>query len=59
LKEIVIGVDVFGRKADYDPRNDPVVRMEAAKLRARLAEYYAGPGKKQPATASVSRWPIA
>src|SRR5690242_7086790 len=44
LKESVIGVEVFGRKADYDPRSDPVVRMEACKLRARLAEYYAGDG---------------
>src|SRR5438445_2552149 len=44
LKETVIGVEVFGRKPDYDPRGDAVVRMEAARLRVRLAEYYAGPG---------------
>jgi TolB-like protein/Flp pilus assembly protein TadD len=42
LKESVVGVEVFDRKPGYDPRRDPVVRMEAAKLRARLAEYYAG-----------------
>jgi TolB-like protein len=40
----VVGVEVFGRKPNYDPRRDPVVRMEAAKLRARLAQYYAGEG---------------
>jgi adenylate cyclase len=55
LKEIVIGVEVFGRKADYDPRNDPVVRMEAAKLRARLSEYYAGPGKDDPVRIEVPK----
>jgi adenylate cyclase len=46
LKESVIGVEVFGREPDYDPRQDSVVRTEAAKLRARLAKYYeksAGP----------------
>ena len=48
LKETVIGTEVFGRKPDYDPRNDPVVRMEAAKLRARLANYYAGAGAVDP-----------
>jgi tetratricopeptide (TPR) repeat protein len=48
LKETVIGSEVFGRKADYDPRNDPVVRMEAAKLRTRLMEYYSGAGAGDP-----------
>jgi len=40
LKESVIGVEVFGRQPGYDPRQDSVVRTEAAKLRARLAKYY-------------------
>ena len=44
VKEISIGAEVYGRKPDYDPRQDSVVRTEAAKLRARLAEYYAGQG---------------
>ena len=44
LKESVIGVEVFRRSPDYDHRQDSVVRTEAAKLRARLAEYYAGEG---------------
>ena len=41
LKESIIGVEVFGRDPGYDPRQDSVVRTEAAKLRARLAKYYA------------------
>jgi serine/threonine-protein kinase len=44
LKESVLGVEVFQRAADYDPRTDPIVRVEARRLRARLEEYYAGPG---------------
>src|SRR5229473_2856270 len=48
IKETVIGAEVFRRQPDYDPRGDPIVRMEAAKLRARLAEYYNGPGVADP-----------
>ena len=40
LKESIIGVEVVGREAGYDPRQDSVVRTEAAKLRVRLAKYY-------------------
>src|SRR5262249_3332401 len=40
LKESIIGVEVFSREPGYDPRQDSVVRTEAAKLRARLARYY-------------------
>lgn len=34
LKESIVGVEVFGREPGYDPRQDSVVRTEAAKLRA-------------------------
>ena len=44
LKESVIGVEYFGRRPDYDVRQDSVVRNEAGKLRARLAEYYVDEG---------------
>jgi hypothetical protein len=40
IKESTVGVEVFGRKADYDPKIDSVVRTEAARLRNRLADYY-------------------
>jgi Tfp pilus assembly protein PilF len=40
LKEYSIGVNVYGRKPDFDPKADSIVRVEAVKLRARLAEYY-------------------
>ncbi len=29
LKEQLVGVEVFDRKGDYDPRTDPIVRVEA------------------------------
>ena len=34
LKEYLIGVEVFDRKATYDPRVDPIVRVEARRLRS-------------------------
>jgi len=45
VKESVIAVEVFGRKPDHDPSHDSIVRTEASRLRARLAEYYLGEGK--------------
>lgn len=55
LKESRIGVEVYGRPADYDPRTDAVVRVEAVKLRARLARYYDGPGKSDTIRISVPK----
>jgi TolB-like protein len=45
LKESVLGVDVFERPADWDPREIPVVRQEASRLRKRLARYYETDGR--------------
>ena len=45
IKEYLIGVEVFGRGSDYDPRIDPVVRVEARRLRAKLREYYEEEGR--------------
>ena len=44
LKESLIGIDVFGRQPGFDAKQDSTVRSEAGRLRARLAEYYAGDG---------------
>ena len=48
LKESLLGAEVFGRPVDYDPRVDPVVRVEATKLRGRLEEYYRVDGADEP-----------
>ena len=46
LKEQSIGLEVFDRKTDYDPRIDPIVRVEARRLRAKLRAYYTSPGRR-------------
>ncbi|MCP5119424.1 MAG: hypothetical protein GY953_52145, partial [bacterium] len=44
LKEYSIGLEVFDRLDSYDPRTDPIVRVEARRLRSKLASYYAEEG---------------
>jgi CheY-like chemotaxis protein len=43
LKEHVLGTDVF-RRPNFDSRLDPIVRVEARRLRSKLDKYYAGEG---------------
>jgi TolB-like protein len=45
LKEQLVGVEVFDRKGDYDPRTDPIVRVEARRLRSKLKAYYSASGR--------------
>lgn len=40
FKEYVIGVEVFGRNDTFDPRTDPIVRVQASRLRSKLRSYY-------------------
>jgi hypothetical protein len=47
VKEYTLGREVFDRGETYDPRLDPIVRVEARRLRSRLAEYYGGPGRDE------------
>jgi adenylate cyclase len=44
LKGYTIATEVFGKPADFDANTDPYVRVEAGRLRQRLAEYYATAG---------------
>ena len=48
IKAYSIAVDVFGRPADFDPQADPIVRVQARRLRALLDAYYAGEGAAEP-----------
>ena len=48
LKEYSVGVDVFGKPADYDPQRDASVRIQAGKLRQKLEEYYRKEGQNDP-----------
>ena len=45
LKEFTIATEVFGRSENYDPRIDSLVRVQAARLRSKLEEYYASEGE--------------
>jgi hypothetical protein len=44
IKEYSVGVEVFHRGASFDQDADSIVRVEANRLRKRLAAYYAGEG---------------
>ena len=46
LKEFAVGVEVFGKDTSFDPRNDPIVRVQARRLRAQLARYYRDEGQE-------------
>jgi serine/threonine-protein kinase len=45
LKEYVVGVQVFAKESSFDPRTDPLVRVQARRLRARLDRYYQAEGR--------------
>jgi TolB-like protein/Tfp pilus assembly protein PilF len=48
LKEYVIGVQVFDKDSSFDPRADPIVRVQARRLRSRLVRYYREEGGADP-----------
>ena len=55
LKETIIGVSVFGRTPDYDPKVDSVVRSQAWRLRSKLNEYYQAEGAEDPLIIDIPR----
>ena len=48
LKEYQIATEVFGRASDFDPQLDSLVRVQAGRLRSKIAEYYASEGSADP-----------
>jgi hypothetical protein len=48
LKEYTIGVEAFGRREDFDPKTDPIVRVQIHRLRQKLKEYYDAEGGQDP-----------
>jgi Tol biopolymer transport system component len=44
LKDYTLGAEALGRGDDFDPRTDPIARVEASRLRSRLELYYATEG---------------
>ena len=55
LKGYTIALEVFGRPADFDAQSDPLVRVEAGRLRRRLIEYYADEGCDDPVRIELPR----
>jgi hypothetical protein len=55
LKEYAVGIEVFDRDDNYDPRLDSIVRVEAGRLRTKLDEYYNGDGAGSPIRISLPR----
>ena len=55
VKEYVIGVEAFEKDPDYDPRIDPVVRVEMGRVRLRLAKYYGGEGRLDPVRIDIPK----
>lgn len=48
LNEYLLAFEVFGKRASYDPRTDPIVRVEAHRLRCKIKKYYATQGRQDP-----------
>jgi hypothetical protein len=67
IKERTLGVEIFGRDADYDTASDPIVRVTAAEIRKRVAQYYQETGHEGELRITLSsgsyvpqfRWPNA
>jgi hypothetical protein len=55
LKEYTIGLDVFGKPASYDPRQESAVRMHVGRLRQKLAEYYRLEGTEDPVVVDLPK----
>ena len=55
IKEYSLGVNVFGRGDDFNPRLDPIVRVQARNLRSRIARYYAGEGAADPVVVELPK----
>jgi tetratricopeptide (TPR) repeat protein len=55
IRAFTIAVEAFGRDQDFNPQADPIVRVEAARLRRAIGQYYAGPGAEDAVEIIVPR----
>ncbi|HEY7670991.1 MAG TPA: hypothetical protein VIC71_02155, partial [Gammaproteobacteria bacterium] len=55
LKGYAIAVEVFDKPETFDAQSDPLVRVEAGRLRRRLLEYYHGDGESDPVRIELPR----
>ncbi len=55
LKEYQIATEVFARRPDFDPQSDSTIRVQAGRLRAKIAEYYASEGESDPVVVELPK----
>jgi hypothetical protein len=55
IKAYTVAVEALGRSENFDPQDDPIVRVEAMRLRHALANYYAGTGIDDPIVIEMPR----
>lgn len=55
IKGYTIAVEALGRDTSFNPVSDPIVRVEAARLRKRLSTYYAGTGNDDPVIIEIPK----
>ncbi|MBZ6078076.1 tetratricopeptide repeat protein [Microvirga puerhi] len=55
IKAYAIGTEVFSRSADFDAQGDPVVRIEAGRLRRALERYYLSDGQADPVVITIPK----
>lgn len=55
LKEYALGLEVFHRSKNYDPRNDAIVRVQASLLRKKIEAYYETEGSESPLRIGLPR----
>jgi Tol biopolymer transport system component len=55
LKDYTLGSEALGRGDDFDPRTDPIARVEASRLRSRLELYYATEGAAEPVVITLPK----
>jgi TolB-like protein len=55
IKAFSIATDVFGRDASFDAHSDPIVRLEAARLRRALEQYYLVAGQGDPLVITIPK----
>jgi len=55
VKEYQIATEVYGRPADFDPQVESTIRVQAARLRGKLGDYYSSAGLSDPVIVELPR----
>jgi adenylate cyclase len=56
IKAYTVGTSVLGRDEAFDPQSDPIVRIEASRLRRSLERYYLIAGQDDPIRIDIPKW---